>query len=596
MTQTIFPPASIDANIVQPPESPRMERFLNDLQANLPQPYCLHDGKIQISGRQRTMIPICSPMRVTALVRDPDGQGWCRLVEVFTPDQRVTECLVPNAEIEAKPLDAIARLADRGMQVHAQRDDLITFLKSWKTNIYALRLDQTGWSRDRSAFALADGRIIAPEKKNEPFIYSGPVNRTSTGRLEDWRAGIAALAVDNPYLIFGISLAFSGPLLALTGRTGGIFHIHGGTSIGKTKILQAALSVWPRAEKEFTWRSTSAGMEGLLVEANDTFLGLDELPLDPHSGFADDIYSAANGSGKNRATVTGGAKERQQWRAPILSTGETPVSKLLRDQGQSMRGGQGVRMIDIPVAGMLHGAFDTLHGRASSAEFARDLELLAPRDCGHAGAEFVRKLIKAGPAKAVLNKAESVHKVQVERLLQHLDLEAVSAGNEILRILDRFAIVAMAGEFATGMKITGWEPQTASNAIERIAANWYEHRGTDAPADRSAAVEITRDFLQRVGDSRFAVLRKSGDQNSLEAPATRSHDAAGYRDDDYFYVFKASFDEMHRGYDLKRAAEHLQAAGYLEPGGERNSLQFRLSGLGKQRVRVYRVRADILGA
>ncbi|WP_154664409.1 hypothetical protein [Pseudodonghicola xiamenensis] len=50
------------------------------------------------------------------------------------------------------------------------------------------------------------------------------------------------------------------------------------------------------------------------------------------------------------------------------------------------------------------------------------------------------------------------------------------------------------------------------------------------------------------------------------------------------------------GQDASRAAEKLEAAGYLEPGGERNSRQFALSGVRKQRIRVYRIRAEILSA
>ncbi|WP_417679518.1 DUF927 domain-containing protein [Pseudodonghicola sp.] len=595
MTQTPSPNLATTGT-PQTSELSTADRFLCDLGAKLPRPYLLAHRKIHISDRHGNPgMAVCSPLRVTALVRDPDGHGWARLVEVLTPDQRVIECVLPHAEIEAKPLDAIARLADCGMQIHGQRDDLITFLKSWTPSCYALRLDQAGWNRDCTAFALADGRIIAPTSTNETMIYTGAVNRFSTGSFESWQSGIAALCLGNPFLIFGISLALSGPLLALTNRTGGIFHLHGATSIGKTKILQAALSVWPSASKEFSWTSTSSGLAGLLVEANDTFLGLDELPREPHAGFGDDIYSAANGAGKNRATVTGKAQARQQWRVSILSTGETPVRKVLRDQGHSLRGGQGVRMIDIPVTGMTHGAFDDLHGFPSSKDFARELECIAPRDSGHAGPIFVRNLIVADRTGTIRTITENTHRTELAKLMNRLDLDAGTAGNEILRVLDRFALIATAGEFARKLQITGWPSGAASDAVARVAAAWYEHRGADTSTDQTAAVEITRDYLQRFGDSRFAILR-NGDQNNLEAPAARSHEAAGYRDEDYFYILKPSFDEIHRGYDTRRAGEHLQAAGYLEPGGERNSLQYRLPGFGKQRPRVYRIRADILGA
>lgn len=592
MNQQVSPtPASTTD---QMPDLSPSKRFLRQLAVELPPPYRLAQGKIQVSGSSRkTMVPICSPLRVSALARNSDGRGWARLVEVLTPDGRIIDCVVPDSDIEAKPRDAIAMLADRGMRVYGQHDGLIDFLKAWSPQGYALRLDRPGWSSDRTAFALADGRVIASQRQNETQIYTGTVDRVSTGSLEAWRSGMAALAVGNPYLIFAISHAFSGPLLALTEQTGGIFHLHGSSSIGKTKALLAALSVWPRSEKEYSWRATSAGLEGLLVATSDTLLGIDELLKEPHAGFGDDIYLAVNGAGKNRATVTGQAQTRQHWQVPILSTGEVPVHSILRNLGTPMRGGQSVRMIDIPVTGMTYGVFDNLHGHDTARLFARTIESIAPRDSGHAGAAFVGKLIDASSKDAVPKVIEKVHAEQYAKLMQHLGLDH-SAGNEVLRVLDRFALIATAGEIASKMKITGWKPGAASQAVAQIAAIWYEHRGSDTPTDHTSAVEITRDYLLAHGASRFANLDK-GDQAQPRAPETRSYEAAGFQDEEYYYVLGSALQEMHRGYDLKRVCDSLVGAGYLEPKGK-NGWQTRLSGVGEKRPWVYKICKTIIAA
>ncbi|TNJ40934.1 hypothetical protein [Phaeobacter sp. B1627] len=157
-------------------------------------------------------------------------------------------------------------------------------------------------------------------------------------------------------------------------------------------------------------------------------------------------------------------------------------------------------------------------------------------------------------------------------------------------MLDRFALVAVAGEFATQRQITGWPTGTASAAVMVMAAKWFEQSGADKPTEQNSAVERTRDYLLQFGDSRFGLLRQGADAPA-EAPAARSQEAAGYRNDDYFYMLKPTFDTIHRGQDAKRAAEKLEAAGYLEPRGERNSRQFALSGVRKQRIRVYGIRA-----
>lgn len=594
MTQTLSP-QSTTARVSHADLSPA-DFFLHELRRQMPRSYILANGNIHLCDRSgKPGMSVCSPLQVSALVRDDNGQGWSRLIQVLTPDRRVIDCVVPHTEVEARPNDAIARLADCGLQIQGDRYLFLQFLKSWRPTHYALRLPQVGWTPDRTAFALADGRVIAPVPRGETVIYTGTADRTTSGCFEDWQSGMAALALGNPYLLFGISLALSGPFLGLTHRTGAIFHLYGENSVGKTKALLAGNTVWPSAGTEVTWNTTSAGLEGQLVQANDTFLGLDELPGEPHPSFGDDIYAAANGAGKNRATVTGRSQVRQQWRAPVLSTGEAPVRQVLRDLGLPLRGGQAVRMIDIPVMGMAHGAFDDLHGHATSKAFSRKIESIAPRDCGHAGAALVHELILSSQNQSIRTSTETLHEIELAKLCHQLGLDPQTARNETLRVLDRFALVAVAGEFASQRQITGWPAGTASEAVMDMAVKWFEHSGADKPTEQNSAIERTRDYLLQYGDSRFGLLRQAAD-DPVDAPAARSHEAAGYRDDDYFYMLKPTFDTIHRGQEASRAAEKLEAAGYLEPGGERNSRQFALSGVRKQRIRVYRIRAEILSA
>lgn len=594
MTQTLSK-RSTPARVSHAELSP-VDHFRQQLRTEMSRSYTLSNDIVHLRDRRGNPgMPICSPMLVSALVRDDKGQGWSRLIKVLTPDRRVIDCVVPHAEVEAKPNDAIAQLADCGLEIQADRYLFLQFLKSWKPTKYALCLPQLGWTPDRSAFALADGRVIAPIQKDEAVVFAGTADCITTGRLEGWQSGMAALARGNPYLIFGISLALSGPFLGLTNRSGAIFHLYGENSVGKTKALVAGNTVWPSAGNAVTWRTTSAGLEGQMVKANDTFLGLDELPGEPHSGFGDDIYAAANGAGKNRATVTGRAQTRQQWRAPILSTGEAPVRQVMRDLGLPLRGGQAVRMIDIPIEDMAHGAFNDLHGYSTSKAFSRAVESIAFRDCGHAGAKLIWELILSSQNEPIRDSIEPLHESEFVKLMARLGLDLQTARNETLRVLDRFALVAVAGEFASQRQITGWPAGTASEAVMDMAVKWFNHSGADKPTEQNSAVERTRDYLLKFGDSHFGQLHKS--ENGFgEASAARSYELAGYRDENYFYLLKPTFDAIHRGQDASRAAEKLEAVGYLEPGGERNSRQFALSGVRKQRIRVYRIRAEILSA
>lgn len=147
--------------------------------------------------------------------------------------------------------------------------------------------------------------------------------------------------------------------------------------------------------------------------------------------------------------------------------------------------------------------------------------------------------------------------------MAQLGLAPQTARNKTLRVLDRFALVAVAGEFASQRQITGWPAGTAAEAVMYMAVKWFEHSGADKPTEQSSAVERTRDYLLQYGDSRFGLLRQAAD-DPVEAPAARSHEAAGYRDDDYFYMLKPTFDTIHRG--SRRLARSGKAGSCRLPG------------------------------
>jgi Domain of unknown function (DUF927) len=152
--------------------------------------------------------------------------------------------------------------------------------------------------------------------------------------------------------VLAISTAFAGPLLHLAGQEGGGVHIFGGSSKGKTTILQAAASVWGRGASPGyvrAWRATANGLEGAAASATDTALVLDELGVLEARDAQTAIYGLANGSGKARTARDGSLREPKSWRVLILSTGEVPIeTKLAEDRGRKARAGQLVRMLDIP--------------------------------------------------------------------------------------------------------------------------------------------------------------------------------------------------------------------------------------------------------
>lgn len=397
---------------------------------------------------------------------------------------------------------------------------------------------------------------------------------------------MAALAVGNVNLIFAVALALSTPLLVFTDLASVIFHLHGRTSRGKTRVLRAALTVWPKVgEKDKTWDATINGLEGEIARSGHTLLGLDELPRDASSDLGNMIYKISLGSGKARSEKDGTAKPRRSWQTAVISTGEHSVLDTLKRIGRRPTGGQGVRMIDIPADGA-YGVFDDLHGHATSDAFVRALDRSIRKASGAAGAAFVARLMTSTSDETAA-RLDADASAQAEALQAHLGIvSGDDATAEIRRVLDSFALVAVAGEWASRWGLTGWAPGIASDAVRTVAQRWLAGRGR-MPLDQRESIRTVRDSISD-NEVRYVRLADAGRANASDWPP-------GFQDDTFFYVLPGTMSEIcgETG-KLQTFLSHLLDAGYLEPGGERNSLQFRMRPIGGVRPRAYRIRRTIL--
>ena len=250
----------------------------------------------------------------------------------------------------------------------------------------------------------------------------------------------------NPNLIVALCGAFAGPLFHLFNVPGGGLHWFGHTTKGKTSVLEGAQSVWGGPKFRRTWETTAVGLQAVATLHTDTLLVLDEIHMVDPKVLDGAIYALINGAGKSRGNVHAAARPTARWRVLVLSSGEVSSETQLSQSGLTIRAGQTIRMLDIPVEGK-HGAFDSLHGFTGGAEFADALREGAAQHCGHAGPQFVRSLIDARAA-GELDLSARLTKVQ----------EDFKPLNEPQRRVARiFAILALAGGLATEWGLLPWE-------------------------------------------------------------------------------------------------------------------------------------------
>jgi putative DNA primase/helicase len=123
-----------------------------------------------------------------------------------------------------------------------------------------------------------------------------------------------------------------------------------------------------------------------------------------------------------------------------------------------------------------------------------------------------------------------------------------------------FALVALAGELATGYAITGWTEGAATDAVKVCFDHWRSHRGVGATEDK-VILDAVNDFIDKYGDSRFT--EKTSDNVTHGERAGWYSDSAGI--ERTFFFNAAGIKEAAKGYDIKRVIEALLKAKWLPP-------------------------------
>jgi uncharacterized protein (DUF927 family) len=417
--------------------------------------------------------------------------------------------------------------------------------------------------------------------------------------------------------MLAVSMGFAGVLLSPLGVEGGGVHFRGPSSEGKTTALLAAASVWGEPGRVEHWRATANGLEGVAAAHNDNLLLLDELKeIDPREAGAV-AYMLSNGSGKRRGRPEGGTRPRLTWRVLFLSTGEVSLAQHVEVAGHRVHAGQEVRLIDLGAdAGRGQGVFEELHGFASGQVFADGLRQRVHEAYGTAGRAFVEVLVKDMP-----HAMDQVHKL-CDLFMQHRVPKA--ATGQVLRVAGRFALIGAAGELATNLGLTGWEPGMAAEAAAMCFDAWLQQRGTLTNTDEERALAQVRLYFERYGEARFTPwgvaptpcprcqgtgqyatgtcfeCHGSGTLAPADADNGRVYDRAGFRREtadertEYFVLPEVFRKEIAKGVDSVWLGKVLVAHGLLTQDSQgKVTSNVRLPGLGQ--TRVYHFSPEITG-
>ncbi|MEC6744515.1 DUF927 domain-containing protein [Pseudomonas qingdaonensis] len=443
---------------------------------------------------------LCGPLHVEAVTRNEGQDGdYGRLLRFRNADGHELTWAMPNELLAGKPDSILSVLLSRGLDVDYQRRTKVCqYIAAQYPKDRVIAATSTGW-HSRALFIMPRQNIGIGKAMFQSDSVNGD-DYCQGGTLEGWQAGIGVMCEGNPLLLLSVCASLAGPLLYHVQRQGGGFHVVGDSSTGKSSAILAGASVWGHAEDfKRTWRATGNGLEGIASQRNDTLLALDEIgEADPREIGAV-IYAIANGTGKTRASRNGSARAARRWRVMLFSSGELGLSALMAEGGKRSRAGQEIRLLDIP-ARRTYGAWDNLHGMTGGREFSDAIQHTSVTHYGHAGPQFIRKLLEADVPGGL------------PALLAQFCEQYPSINGQESRAAERFALVAMAGELAISFGILPLPAGTAREAMLELFDVWRAGRG-DGPSEDRQILRAIADFIARHGSSRFQSAAKDAPIN-----------------------------------------------------------------------------------
>jgi len=530
---------------------------------------------------------ICSPIEVIAKTRDTSSGTWGRLLQWRDDDNVPHTWSMPLSLLQGDAREYRKELASQGLSITTngkQRSYLDTYIQDYPIHKRALCVDKLGWHDGQ--YILPDGAIGGDGKQLIVYQAAHAINSTiaQQGTLVQWRDELCKPLAEQSRFVFSIACAFAGQLLEPLGSDSGGFHLLGSSSMGKSLSLKVAAGVWGKPDSYTkTWRSTDNALEGTASEHNDSFLPLDEISEGNPTILGNIIYMLGNGTGKGRSTTTGHNRIAKTWRIIFLSNGEKTVEQEMAQAGKKTNAGVEVRVAHIDAdAGKGLKTFDSLVLAKTSEAQADKIKELSHAYYGVAGIAWLEH-ITSDKAATTANAGQLVSSF----MSQYSDLTA-----QAHRVAKRFAIVAAAGEMATGAGITGWQAGQATTAVMTCLDNWLDNYGRDGEHEQRQIIEHIKAFIELHGSSRFQPCHSTAYQD-FETKITNRVGYHNYDTGEYYFT-TSTFDEVCSPFNKSKVLQVLDEAGLLNiTESDRKTCKVALP-FKKNRTRVYAVKNDIL--
>ncbi len=469
-------------------------------ESSIPDSFRLSDEGLFLAGDKRETL-IAGPLAVIGKSISVKGQNAGRKIRYRTADGRDEIAVFRNVDLHSP--ESLMGLVDKYFLIIPRKipnlaEHILLFNnKDLPTVINSNTLGWTHYNGERI--------YVTPEKS---ISRSGvvveylpercdPIRTSSSGTLLEWKNNVAQPCRGNYLLIVALGVSFSGRLIEWTGSGTLAFHLVGITTGGKTTTLQVAASVHgngiepgsgsgqlaPYLQK---WNQTANGFEATLVAYNDRVCCLDEMGSAPNMDIGKLVYNLIGGNGKVAMNQNRQLRAQRTWRLSILSSGEVTLKSAIEASGGKAKGGQLVRIVDIPTSDNI---FQDTHGFIPK-EFSEELKDNSGRFYGTAADAFIRAIKDNTADDAALQKLinDTLDIAKKELALSGLKPEQC-------RVIDRLAVPLMAAKLASQFEIIPLNDYEITAAFKTARDSWLANSGSTMN-DTSRAIEAIVSFLQ----------------------------------------------------------------------------------------------------
>jgi hypothetical protein len=418
--------------------------------------------------------------KILALGESADGDRFLD-VRVVLQGQRQSR-LLSMSELQASPDRAINQLGAALLTRAAKNRFLEEAQHAFQTlkPIFTVAT-KSGWSE--GVFVLPNGACIPRTDDLETCLpleirrYGGEFG--CLGTLEGWDR-IPELAKGNSRFMLAVALAFAGPVVELLQlESPPMIQLFGAPGSGKTSMGAAAGAAWGGGHDWLflqSWNHTLNSAERLAAAFHSTFLVMDETRTadQTKSGQAPPILQLVMrlAGGQVRGRMTDDLPPLR-FETSLLSLSNESLDEMAEKCRAEIDDAHRGRLIDVPLASGVVGAFESLHGFDNHAAFSAELKRIARTHHGKAVREFLRQfavdLRKDKPElETWLDACRNWHLKRVRRTV-------VSTSRDLERIHQKFATIYAAGALAIDYEILPWPTGELSDALLQCEQAHVDH-------------------------------------------------------------------------------------------------------------------------